>query len=90
MSRTAAIEAFFDEPTNTISYLLADPIRREAAVIDPVLDFDLAGGEVDTRSAERISIAPWNRAGVLSWFSRRTRMPTIYPQRLTSRRRPAR
>ena len=50
----AHIEAFFDEPTNTISYLVADPATREAAVIDPVLDFDLASGEADTRSAERI------------------------------------
>ncbi len=50
----ALIEAFFDEPTNTISYLVADPATREAAVIDPVLDFDLASGEADTRSAERI------------------------------------
>ncbi|WP_187335531.1 MBL fold metallo-hydrolase [Novosphingopyxis iocasae] len=48
------IEAFFDEPTNTISYLVGDPATRAAAVIDPVLDFDLASGEADTRSAERI------------------------------------
>lgn len=48
------IEAFFDEATNTISYLVADPVTRSAAVIDPVLDFDLASGIADTRSAERI------------------------------------
>jgi len=48
------IEAFFDEPTNTVSYLVGDPATRLAAVIDPVLDFDLASGSVDTRSAERI------------------------------------
>jgi glyoxylase-like metal-dependent hydrolase (beta-lactamase superfamily II) len=48
------IEAFFDEPTNTISYLVGDPATRTAAVIDPVLDFDLASGIADTRSAERI------------------------------------
>ena len=48
------IEAFFDEPTNTISYLVADPVTRQAAVIDPVLDFDLASGEADIRSADRI------------------------------------
>ena len=46
------IEAFFDEPTNTISYLVADPATRDAAVIDPVLDFDLASGEADARAAE--------------------------------------
>lgn len=49
-----SIEAFFDEPTNTISYLVGDPVTRVAAVIDPVLDFDMASGVADTRSAERI------------------------------------
>ncbi len=48
------IEAFFDEPTNTISYLVGDPVTRAAAVIDPVLDFDLPSGVADTRSAKRI------------------------------------
>ena len=54
MSSQPAIEAFFDRPTNTISYLVADPGTRKAAVIDPVLDFDLASGEADAHSAERI------------------------------------
>jgi len=48
------IEAFFDEPTNTISYLVADPDTKKAAVIDPVLDYDHKSGEVDTRSVEAI------------------------------------
>lgn len=48
------IEAFFDKPTNTISYLVGDPATREAAVIDPVLDFDLASGTADTGSADAI------------------------------------
>ena len=54
MTAQPIIEAFFDSPTNTISYLIADPATRVAAVIDPVLDFDLSSGEVDTASAERI------------------------------------
>lgn len=49
-----SITAFFDEPTNTISYLVGDPTTRTAAVIDPVLDFDLASGVADTGSVERI------------------------------------
>ena len=32
------IKAFFDEPTNTVSYLVSDPVTRQAAVIDPVWD----------------------------------------------------
>jgi len=46
------IHAFFDEPTNTISYLVACPETREAMAIDPVLDYDPAAGEVDTRSVD--------------------------------------
>jgi glyoxylase-like metal-dependent hydrolase (beta-lactamase superfamily II) len=54
MTQRAAIEAFFDEPTNTISYLVADPASGTAAVIDPVLDYDPASGTVDTQSAKAI------------------------------------
>jgi glyoxylase-like metal-dependent hydrolase (beta-lactamase superfamily II) len=48
------IEAFFDDVTNTISYLVGDPATQVAAVIDPVLDFDPASGIADTRSAQAI------------------------------------
>jgi glyoxylase-like metal-dependent hydrolase (beta-lactamase superfamily II) len=61
MAASPIIEAFFDEPTNTISYLVADPTTQVAAVIDPVLDFDLSSGEVDTASAERILAAAEQR-----------------------------
>ncbi len=69
MTAKPIIEAFFDEPTNTISYLVADPATHIAAVIDPVLDFDLSSGEVDTASAEQILTAAeekgWRIAMVL-------------------------
>lgn len=61
MAAQPIIEAFFDKSTNTISYLIADPATRAAAVIDPVLDFDLSSGEVDTASAERILAAAKER-----------------------------
>jgi glyoxylase-like metal-dependent hydrolase (beta-lactamase superfamily II) len=48
------IHAFFDEATFTVSYLVGDPATRAAAVIDPVLDYDPAAGEVDTRSVDAI------------------------------------
>lgn len=51
------ITAFFDEATNTISYLVADPATHDAAIIDPVLDYDAASGEVDTASADRLLAA---------------------------------
>jgi len=54
MAGQPLIRAFFDEPTHTVSYLVADPATRQAAVIDPVLDYDENSGEVDTRSVETI------------------------------------
>ena len=44
MSGRPIIRAFFDEPTNTVSYLVADPATKKAAVIDPVLDYDHNAG----------------------------------------------
>ncbi len=54
MSRQPIVRAFFDEPTNTVSYIVADPVTRQAAVIDPVLDYDHNSGEVDDRSVDEI------------------------------------
>ncbi len=57
MAAGPQISAFFDEPTNTVSYLVADPDTRAAVVIDPVLDFDPTSGTAGTRSAEKILAA---------------------------------
>lgn len=57
MTTAPIIRAFFDEPTNTVSYLVADPATREAAVIDPVLDYDHKSGQVTTDSVEAILAA---------------------------------
>jgi glyoxylase-like metal-dependent hydrolase (beta-lactamase superfamily II) len=54
MPKQPIIRAFFDEPTNTVSYLVADLATKQAAVIDPVLDYDHKSGTVDTRSVETI------------------------------------
>ncbi|MEL7894538.1 MBL fold metallo-hydrolase [Vreelandella neptunia] len=45
---------FFDEPTNTFSYVVQDPDSRACAIIDSVLDFDYAAGRTDVRSADNI------------------------------------
>lgn len=49
-----AVHAFFDEATNTITYLVREPEGRACAVIDSVLDFDYASGRTDTRSADAV------------------------------------
>jgi len=51
---SASIRPFFEEATNTVSYLVFDPATRQGAVIDPVLDWDHRSGEADTRSADQL------------------------------------
>src|SRR5215475_1977641 len=67
MPATPLIRAFFDEPTNTVSYLVADPDSRVAAVIDPVLDYDQTSGEVDTRSVQKILAAAEAAGWRIEW-----------------------
>lgn len=48
------VEAFFDEATFTVSYVVSDPQSGRAAVIDPVLDYDPHSGRTTTASADRL------------------------------------
>ena len=50
----AAIKAFFDDATNTVSYVVHDPATKRAAIIDSVLDFDPAAGRTSFASADKI------------------------------------
>jgi len=52
--RQPAVQAFFDEPTNTASDVVYDPVSHQAAIIDSVLDFDAAAGRTSHRSAEKL------------------------------------
>jgi glyoxylase-like metal-dependent hydrolase (beta-lactamase superfamily II) len=46
--------AFFDEATNTVSYIVKDPEGSACAIIDSVLDFDYSSGRTDTASADEV------------------------------------
>lgn len=48
------VRAFFDEPTFTASYVIHDPVCRQAAIIDSVLDYDPAAGRTSHASADAI------------------------------------
>jgi len=48
------VKAYFDEETNTVTYVVADPSGNVCAVIDPVLDFDQASGRTSTGSADQV------------------------------------
>ena len=54
---SARVQAFFDPATYTVSYLVCDPARCEAAIVDPVLDFDPKSGRTATHSADAILTA---------------------------------
>jgi len=67
MSAQPAIKAFFDEPTNTVSYLVSDPQTGFGAVIDPVLDYDHRSGKADVRSAEAILKYAAEQGVTIAW-----------------------
>lgn len=53
-AETPIVNVFFDELTNTFSYVVRDPGSTACAIIDSVLDFDYAAGRTDRRSADEI------------------------------------
>ena len=65
---TASIRAFFDEPTNTITYLVADPATGDAAIIDPVLDYDHRSGRTGVESADRVLAAAAAAGLKVTWI----------------------
>jgi glyoxylase-like metal-dependent hydrolase (beta-lactamase superfamily II) len=48
------VRHFFDDATNTYSYVVWDPTNNVAAIIDSLLDFDQASGRTKTVSADKI------------------------------------
>jgi glyoxylase-like metal-dependent hydrolase (beta-lactamase superfamily II) len=46
------VEGFFDEATNTVSYVVSDSATTACAIVDSVLDYDLAAGRTNTASAD--------------------------------------
>lgn len=50
----ADIQHFFDENTNTFSYVVSDPATRQCAIIDSVLDYDPASATTTTTHADEI------------------------------------
>src|SRR6516225_8142835 len=60
------VTGFYDEATGSIQYVVADPLTRKSAIIDPVLDFDPRSGSTRTTSADLLLKqsknrgSPWN------------------------------
>lgn len=49
-----SIKAFYDQQTNTVSYVVSDDKTRSAAIIDPVLGIDYAAGQLSYAEADII------------------------------------
>ncbi|MDA8653575.1 MBL fold metallo-hydrolase [Alphaproteobacteria bacterium] len=49
-----SIKAFYDQQTNTVSYVVSDDKTRSAAIIDPVLGIDYAAGQLSYAEADVI------------------------------------
>ena len=60
--------SFFDEPTNTASYVLKDPATNVAAIIDSVLDYDAAAGRTSTKAADEIIAFVKERGFDVQWL----------------------
>ncbi|MBB3764766.1 MBL fold metallo-hydrolase [Sphingomicrobium lutaoense] len=63
----AQIQAFFDEATKTVTYLVHDPASRRGVVIDPVLDYDAAAGKVGTHSVDEVLEAAREQQVTIEW-----------------------
>jgi glyoxylase-like metal-dependent hydrolase (beta-lactamase superfamily II) len=48
------VTAFFDEPTNTVTYVVKDPASLACAIVDSVLDIDYAAGRISYASADKV------------------------------------
>lgn len=63
MSSAPEVVSFFDRATCTATHLVIDPRTQQAAIVDPVLDFDSAAGQLHTSSADAV-LAEAARRGV--------------------------
>lgn len=57
MAQSPDVRGFFDPATHTVTYLVSDPATGQAAIIDPVLDFDAASARTSTRSIDAVMAA---------------------------------
>ena len=53
-SKAPEVTAFFDNDSNTVSYVVTDPATKKAAIIDSVMDFDYASGTISYDHADMI------------------------------------
>ncbi|SHH55226.1 MBL fold metallo-hydrolase [Cognatishimia maritima] len=62
------VTAFFDDQTNTVSYVVKDPNGSACAIVDSVLDFDFASGHTDTKSADEVIAYVKDKGLTVEWL----------------------
>ena len=67
MSRPT-VKAFFDNDTNTVSYVVTDPQTRRCAIVDSVLDYDPKAGRTRHDSARQIVAYVKQEALTVEWL----------------------
>ncbi len=68
MAERPLVEALFHEPSSTVSYIVACPETGRAAVVDPVLDYDIYSGRTETAFAERLVARVRERGLSVEWI----------------------
>ncbi len=61
------VEAYFDDATNTVTYLVEDAATQQAVLIDPVLDYEPYRAALTTQSVDAILGDIRARGLTLSW-----------------------
>jgi len=68
MTQHPDVTGFFDEATNTVSYIVRDPQTRACAIVDSVLDYDISSGRTATASADKIIAAVRDQGLEVEWI----------------------
>ena len=68
MAQSPKVDAFFEEQTNTISYIVTDPATKACAVIDSVMDIDYAAGRLTSNSADKLISHIVDNGLTLEWI----------------------
>jgi len=68
MTARPLVQGFFDEATNSVSYVVSDPATRICAIVDSVLDYDSAAGRTDTASADGLIAHVRENGFTLDWI----------------------
>jgi glyoxylase-like metal-dependent hydrolase (beta-lactamase superfamily II) len=62
------VSGFYDQRTNSVQYVVADPQTRRCAVIDAVLDYDEKSGSIATTNADGLLSYIAKEGLVLEWI----------------------